>query len=564
MVRFRCLSHDFGVAADRGGDLAAVRAALEPFEIDDAEDDPAVVYELRGTESGRFSLVVDGRAVRVSDDPVEPLDLLLWYVGEHTVLAETRLLLLHAGAVLAPNERVLLLPGPSGSGKSTTTYGLLRAGYGYLSDEFAVVDPESARVCAFPRPLALKAGTRELVPDLDSLAVLAPADRRHTVHVPARRVGPGVDDRFFDAGWVVFPRYEPHAPTELQPLSPGETCVELMGSTFRPEGRASVVLETFARVARQAPGYRMTIGDLDEAVQLLRQLTQAPARRGANPGNDGHPQRVRATVSPESPESPNEPMGVEPMEELELHAAEPTGISADEISLDLVTNLRPSVGTAFLDDEAVLLDPATGVSHLLDATATLVVRCLDGRSSLGEIAADIADVLEIDPERVAADVVSLMRTLGENGLLEGVERDAHAGHQHPSAPEGVPVGADLSAWSGWSELAAAPGPAVVVSWGTSCGFCTRISAELAQLGPQMEVAGTRLVLVTTGSPEELHDQVGESALPVLHVASTPSFFEGLGTPVAYLVTGERVVAEPLALGADRVPELCRSVLGQQD
>ena len=212
------------------------------------------------------------------------------------------------------------------------------------------------------------------------------------------------------------------------------------------------------------------------------------------------------------------------MEELGLQAAEPTGIPVGDISLDLVTELRHAVGTAFLDDEAILLDPATGVSHLLDATATLVVRCLDGRSTLDEIAADIADVLELDRAVVDADILSLVRTLGGNGLLEGVERDPHAGHQHAASPEGVAVGADLSGWSGWGALAGEAGPTLIVNWGTSCGFCTRISEELAELGPQMEAAGTRLVLVTPGSPEAVREQVGDLDLPVLHVEAAPELF----------------------------------------
>lgn len=276
MLRFRCLSHDFGVAADRERDLAAVGQALEPFVVGESAGEPTVLYELRTTASGSYSLVVDGERVRVSDDPAEPLDLLLWYVGEYTVLAEKGLLLLHAGAVLAPDGRALLLPGASGSGKSTTTFGLVRAGFGYLSDEFAVVDPETSEVFAFPRPLALKGGTRRLMPQVDALAVLAPLDPGQTVHVAAERIGARVADRSFAPGWVVFPRYEAGARTTLEALSPGETCVELVRGTFRPDGRVPQVLATMARVAREARGHRLTIGDLDEAVALLTRLVGLP------------------------------------------------------------------------------------------------------------------------------------------------------------------------------------------------------------------------------------------------------------------------------------------------
>ena len=142
------------------------------------------------------------------------------------------------------------------------------------------------------------------------------------------------------------------------------------------------------------------------------------------------------------------------MDELDLQPAERDEIPASEVGLDLAPRLRPGVGATFLDDEGVLLDPATGASHLLDQPASLVTRFLDGTSTLGEIAFDIADVLELDRGQVEADVVALAQTLGAQGLLDGVARDPHAGHDHERrSAEGVPVGADVSGWEGWPDLA---------------------------------------------------------------------------------------------------------------
>jgi hypothetical protein len=247
------------------------------------------------------------------------------------------------------------------------------------------------------------------------------------------------------------------------------------------------------------------------------------------------------------------------MDELELHPAERDEIAASEVDAAFAPRLADGVGTAFLDDEAVLVDPATGGSHVLDRSAALVARFLDGESTLGEIAFDIADVLEVDQAQVEADVVGLARTLGEQGLLHGVARDPHAGHQHAQRQQGVPVGADLSGWEGWSGLP--DGPTLVVNWGTRCGFCSRLVPEMAELGPLLQAAGTHLVLVTKGDEESLRQQVGDVELPVVHVEEAPDFFAGLGTPVAYLVGADRTTQEPLAIGSGEVPELARRVLG---
>jgi hypothetical protein len=79
----------------------------------------------------------------------------------------------------------------------------------------------------------------------------------------------------------------------------------------------------------------------------------------------------------------------------------------------------PAVYTVELDGEAVLLDQDTGGLHLLNSTGTLVWLCLDGQSTLAEIAADIADGLRADPSRVRDDVLALARQFADEGLLTG-------------------------------------------------------------------------------------------------------------------------------------------------
>ncbi len=248
-------------------------------------------------------------------------------------------------------------------------------------------------------------------------------------------------------------------------------------------------------------------------------------------------------------------------DDLGLRPADVPEMQASDLGPETAPRLAEGVGAVFLDDEGVLLDPATGASHVLDQPATLVTRFLDGRSTLGEIAFDIADVLELDRATVERDVVSLVRTLGAQGLLAGVARDPHAGHDHDRQPQGVPVGADLSAWPGWSDVAA--GPVLVVNWGTRCGFCTRIVPDLAQRVPAIEGRGTSVVLVTTGGEESLREQVHDVTLPVLHVEETPDFFAGIGTPAAYLVAGDRTVVEPIAIGAFELPGVLARLAGQE-
>jgi hypothetical protein len=89
-----------------------------------------------------------------------------WPVGAGTtpgqLLAElTRLavqhsprLCLHAGVVSCPGGTVVV-PGSSGLGKSTLTAALVRAGFGYLSDEVLAVPRSGGLPARFARPIAV-------------------------------------------------------------------------------------------------------------------------------------------------------------------------------------------------------------------------------------------------------------------------------------------------------------------------------------------------------------------------------------------------------------------------
>ena len=69
---------------------------------------------------------------------------------------------LHA-AGLCKGERALLLPGSSGSGKSTLTLALLRAGWGFISDDMVFLKQGDSRVLAFPDEIDFTEKTARLL-----------------------------------------------------------------------------------------------------------------------------------------------------------------------------------------------------------------------------------------------------------------------------------------------------------------------------------------------------------------------------------------------------------------
>jgi len=102
------------------------------------------------------------------------------------------------------------------------------------------------------------------------------------------------------------------------------------------------------------------------------------------------------------------------------------GIQPDEIHGSFAPQPRPTVASVLLDDEGVLLDEATGEFHLLSQTASIAWRCFDGTGTLDEIATDLAELFDTDPEQVRRDVIGLARDMGVVDLAE-----LALGHREP-------------------------------------------------------------------------------------------------------------------------------------
>lgn len=247
-------------------------------------------------------------------------------------------------------------------------------------------------------------------------------------------------------------------------------------------------------------------------------------------------------------------------------------IEADAIDLDFVAKARDGVGSYELDGELILTDQSTALVHVLNPVGAIVWRCLDGSGSLAAIIDDLADAFDTPVETVRDDVMEMVRTVGRLGLLDGVARFTYvAAPAQPAVEPGSPLptfslpGGD----GGLVDTAALGRPAVLVNWSPQCGYCVKIAADLAEAKTGLDEQGIALVLVTTGdvdSNEALFDEHGLRTTTLyrgdIEIDEDP--FAGMGTPVAYFVDGDGLVAAPLAYGAGEVPALVAGLAGGQD
>ncbi|MGH2704418.1 MAG: hypothetical protein ACRDJ4_04785 [Actinomycetota bacterium] len=292
---YRMLSYPFFLRWSDAGLGEHLRKILGVFEV--PHDPWALENSFTPGYPARYSLLDLGRPGRMryrllngdyqinhSVTPDKLVRFLLWHLNTEALRRTGDFLLVHAGAVVTPGGEGVLLPGASGAGKTTLVAGLVRSGFGYLSDEAGAVDPVSHRLFPYPKALTFKYDPLERFPDLrgENGRVSISGDW----HVRPDDLRPGAVAGACEVRYLIFPRYLEGAQTTLSPLTPGAATIEVgrntlnMNSCYRE--RALPLLADLARAARS---YRLVSGKLEEAVEAVASLTGS--RVLAGPSSNG-------------------------------------------------------------------------------------------------------------------------------------------------------------------------------------------------------------------------------------------------------------------------------------
>lgn len=101
-----------------------------------------------------------------------------------------------------------------------------------------------------------------------------------------------------------------------------------------------------------------------------------------------------------------------------------TGADLAPVTGDDAPRRAPHVAWTRVDDEAVLFEPGSGMSTVLNVSAATVWSLLDGSVTLATLAAEIADVHDIDAAEVAEQLVAMASDLVRRGLAELTEEAA--------------------------------------------------------------------------------------------------------------------------------------------
>ena len=260
-----------------------------------------LAYRLRVDDGATIDIQLDGRSVGGANSVAAALSYAQWHLNQEVIAHSSDRALLHAGAVRRPGGGLVVLPGQTNAGKSTLTAGLVRAGWGYLTDELVGITPGTGEAGGYRKALSLDPGAWPLFPEA------APASTpTRTDAAPAEPAQPGaspapgpdgptpgewlVDPRALhpdaldgppqgEVVLVVFPRFETGAVTAAESLSPARALVELLRHRVGGDPIDPAEFDTLVDLARRVPTFVLTTGGLSPAVERVATL----ATPGAHP-----------------------------------------------------------------------------------------------------------------------------------------------------------------------------------------------------------------------------------------------------------------------------------------
>ena len=191
-------------------------------------------------------------------------------------LGARRHLLLHASAV-ERDGRAVLMTGVSGAGKSTLATLLAARGWRFMGDEFALLDPATGLLHAFPRLISLKnaaiPAAEAAWPDARMgplMAATPKGDIRHMVP-DARAIA--AMDRPATPALLLFPRYGDAA--AVRPVPPAEAFVRMTHASTNYVALGEAGFTAMTRLIAQIPAVAIDYPDGASGVAQVEALCAA-------------------------------------------------------------------------------------------------------------------------------------------------------------------------------------------------------------------------------------------------------------------------------------------------
>ncbi len=182
-------------------------------------------------------------------------------------LGQRRYLLLHA-AVVERDGRALVMTGISGAGKSTLAALLGGMGWRLMGDEFALLDPATGRIHAFPRLVSLKNASIGVVeaalPDAVFGPLLAGTPKGDIRHLVPGQEAIAAMDRAAMPALILFPTFGFEAAT--RGMAASEVFARLTQASTNYVAMGERGFDALTRLVRTVPACAIDYPDTDSAL----------------------------------------------------------------------------------------------------------------------------------------------------------------------------------------------------------------------------------------------------------------------------------------------------------
>jgi HprK-related kinase A len=188
-------------------------------------------------------------------------------------LGQRRYLLLHASTV-ERDGRALLMTGESGAGKSTLAALLGERGWRFMGDEFALLEPETGLVRAFPRAISLKNEAIDVMAaevGEDQLGPVLTGTPKGTIrHLrPNARALAAMDEPARPA-LLLFPRFG--LAQDLRGVGGAEVFVRLTQASTNYVAMGEAGFKALANLIAEVPACAIDYPDTASAIALVERL----------------------------------------------------------------------------------------------------------------------------------------------------------------------------------------------------------------------------------------------------------------------------------------------------
>ncbi len=264
--------------------VPAVAAGLEVLYADFQLAQPSDFVDfnvaiLRGGLShrmrGEAEFIFDGKSPFDTIPTGQAYAFLEWGMNWCVSLHTNEYLKLHAAAV-AMGDSAIIMPGIPGAGKSTLCAALGLSGWRVLSDEHAMIPPNTAEIVPLCRPVSLKNESIEVIRAFSSSAVFGPVSKKThkgvVAHLKADLQPDSHKMENVKATAMIFPRYAKDETQQFTQRRRTDSFILAAYHAFNYSLLSEVGFEAMRTLIDNVDCYDLVYHDLNWAVARVNDL----------------------------------------------------------------------------------------------------------------------------------------------------------------------------------------------------------------------------------------------------------------------------------------------------